>query len=102
LIGYRARHKREIPNVGGTKLAGGAASTFGETGVDDVTFIVNASRGEEATTTVRLSVVVAVAKARSLLQDGWQVVITAPDGVRYCPDEFDKLQRLDSALRSSS
>jgi hypothetical protein len=65
-------------------------------------FIVTASRGEEAATTVRLSAVVAIAKARSLLQDGWQVVIIAPDGVRYHPDEFDKLLKPDSALRSSS
>jgi hypothetical protein len=73
----------------------------GEIGVD-VTFIVNASKGEETTTTVRLTVAVAIAKARSLVHDGWQVFITAPDGVRYCPDEFDKLLRFDSAIRSRS
>jgi hypothetical protein len=56
-----------------------------------VTFIVHASRGEDATTTIRLSVVVAIAKGRSLAEEGWQVFITGPDGNRYYPSEFDKL-----------
>jgi hypothetical protein len=82
------------------KLAGGRHRTSGETGAV-VTFFVNASRGEEATTTVRLGVVVAIAKARSLVRDGWQVFITTPDGARYGSDEFDKLLRLDKARSSS-
>jgi hypothetical protein len=65
-----------------------------------VTFIVNASRGEEATSTVRLSVVVAIAKGRTLAEEGWQVFITGPDGIRYCPAEFDKLLSLSPALQS--
>ena len=56
-----------------------------------VTFIVQATRGEEATTTIRLSVVVAIAKGRALVEEGWQVFITGPDGIRYSPAEFDKL-----------
>ena len=56
-----------------------------------VTFIVHASRGEYSTTTVRLSVVVAIAKGRALAEEGWQVFITGPDGIRYDPPEFDKL-----------
>jgi hypothetical protein len=35
-----------------------------------VTFIVHASRGEDATTTIRLSVVVAIAKGRALAEEG--------------------------------
>jgi hypothetical protein len=42
-------------------------------------------------TTVRLSVVVAIAKGRALIDDGWQVFITDPSGTRYQPSEFDKL-----------
>jgi hypothetical protein len=66
------------------------------TGIDDgkdlaVTFIVYASRGGVEMTTVRLSVVVAVAKGRALIDDGWQVYITDPGGTRYYPSEFDKL-----------
>jgi hypothetical protein len=56
-----------------------------------MTFIVHASRSEAATTTIRLSVVVAVAKARALAKEGWQVFITGPDGTCYGPSEFGKL-----------
>ena len=65
-----------------------------------VTFIVHASRGETATTTIRLSVVAAIAKGRALAEEGWQVFITGPDGIRYYPSEFDKLLRYSLALHS--
>jgi hypothetical protein len=65
-----------------------------------VTFIVQGSRGGETMTTVRLSVVVAIAKGRALADEGWQVFIIAPDGVRYHPPEFDKLLSFSLALRS--
>jgi hypothetical protein len=65
-----------------------------------VTFIVHASRGEETTTTIRLSVVVAIAKGRAFAEEGWQVFITGPDGVRYHPSEFDKLLSQNPALHS--
>jgi hypothetical protein len=42
-------------------------------------------------TTVRLSVAVAIAKGRALIDDGWQVFITDPSGTRHYPSEFDKL-----------
>jgi hypothetical protein len=67
-----------------------------------VTFIVHASRNEEATTTIRLSVVVAIAKSHALAEEGWQVFIVGPDGVRYYPAEFDKLLSLNPALQSRS
>ena len=67
-----------------------------------MTFIVHASRGEDTATTVRLSVVVAIAKGRTLVDEGWQVFITGPDGTRYYPPEFDKLLSFSPALRSSS
>jgi hypothetical protein len=63
-----------------------------------VTFIVHASRGEETATTIRLSVVVAIAKGRALAEEGWQVFITGPDGIRYHPSEFDKLLSHSPAL----
>jgi len=65
-----------------------------------VTFIVHASRGEDALTTVRLSVVVAIAKGLALVEKGWQVFIIAPDGVRYEPSEFEKLLSFSPALQS--
>jgi hypothetical protein len=67
-----------------------------------VTFIVHASRAEETTTTIRLSVVVAIAKGRALAEEGWQVFITGPDGVRYDPSEFEKLLLFNPALQSRS
>jgi hypothetical protein len=67
-----------------------------------VAFIVHASRGEDTTTTIRLSVVVAIAKGRSLAEEGWLVFITAPDGRRYYPAEFDKLLSFSPALHSRS
>jgi hypothetical protein len=65
-----------------------------------VTFIVHASRGEDVTTTIRLSVVVAIAKGLALVEEGWQVFIIGPDGVRYEPSEFEKLLSLSPALHS--
>ena len=65
-----------------------------------MTFIVHASRGEDALTTVRLSVVVAIAKGLALAEEGWQVFIVSPDGVRYEPSEFDKLLSFSPALQS--
>jgi hypothetical protein len=67
-----------------------------------VTFIVHASRGEDVTTTIRLSVVVAIAKGRSLAEEGWQVFITGPDGIRYDPPEFEQLLSFSPALQSRS
>ncbi|MEI9924561.1 MAG: hypothetical protein WDN50_14425 [Bradyrhizobium sp.] len=63
-----------------------------------VTFIVHASRGEDSATTVRLSVAVAVAKAQALVDEGWRVFITGPDGVRYGPPDFDRLLSRSPAL----
>jgi hypothetical protein len=65
-----------------------------------VTFIVQASREQETKATIRLSVVVAIAKGRALAEEGWQVFIAGPDGIRYHPSEFDKLLSLNPALRS--
>ena len=65
-----------------------------------MTFIVHASRGENVTTTVRLSVVVAIAKGLAFVEEGWQVVIIGPDGVRYDPSEFEKLLSFSPALQS--
>jgi hypothetical protein len=65
-----------------------------------VTFIVHASKGDDVAVTVRLSVVVAVAKGRSLLEEGWDVFIIGPDDIRYTPPDFDMLLLLHPALRA--
>jgi len=86
----------------GTKLAQPHANQpHRATGIA-VAFIVHATRGEDTTTTVRLSVVVAIAKGRTLADEGWQVFITAPDGNRYYPAEFDSLLSLSPALHLRS
>ena len=64
-----------------------------------MTFFVHASRGEDVTTTVRLSVVVAIAKGMAFVEEGWQVFIIGPDGVRYEPSEFEKMLSLSPALQ---
>ena len=67
-----------------------------------MTFIVNVSKGEQAAVTVRLSGAGAIARACTLLEAGWQVVITGPDGMRYQPAEFNKLLRPPLRLRSDA
>ena len=56
-----------------------------------MTFIVHASKGDEVAVTIRLRAIAAVAKARSLCSDGWDVYIVSPGDIRYAPAEFDKL-----------
>jgi hypothetical protein len=56
-----------------------------------VTYAVHASKGNDETTTFRLSAIAAVAKARTLASAGWQVYITDPKGIRFLPFEFDEL-----------
>ena len=70
----------------GTEFAPAGQSKFGNS---VVTFILEASRDADALTTFRLSA--AAAKADALMKEGWQVVITGPDGTRYRPFEFDRL-----------
>jgi len=56
-----------------------------------MTFILHASKEEEVVSTIRLSVIVAVAKGRALAKEGWQVSIEAPNGIRYASTDFEKL-----------
>ena len=67
-----------------------------------VTFIVQASRGEQVVRTIRLSAVAAIAKGQALVAEGWEVFITGPDDIKYYPPEFDQLLSLGpgSPLRS--
>ncbi len=67
-----------------------------------MTFFVHASKGHDVTVTVRLSAVVAIAKARSLLDEGWDVSIIGPDDIRYTPQAFDKLLLRHSGVRVGS
>ncbi len=64
-----------------------------------MTFIVHASKDNAVAITIRLQVVAAVAKARSLADEGWSVFIVGPDGVRYPTAQFDKLTACAPNLR---
>jgi hypothetical protein len=57
-----------------------------------VTFIVHFSKGDGFSTTVPLNVIAAIAKARILVEEGWEVFITDGDGTQYQPCHFDKLE----------
>ena len=67
-----------------------------------MTFIVEASKGEAKAVTVRLSAAVAIAKGRALIAEGWQVIITGPDGISYDPGEFDQLLHHGRTVSSES
>jgi hypothetical protein len=56
-----------------------------------MTFIVRGTRGEDATTVVRLRADTAVAKARELASMGWGVFIDCPGDIRNFPDGFDNM-----------
>jgi hypothetical protein len=65
-----------------------------------MTFFVHGTRGEDATTIIRLPADSAVAKARELARTGWRVFIDSPDRTRHYPGDFDSLLCLrdDGAL----
>jgi len=50
-----------------------------------------AERDNETVKIERESSLVIVAKARIWASEGWQVVITDPDGKSHAPAEFDRL-----------
>jgi hypothetical protein len=53
-------------------------------------FTIQASKNGQTTTTVRIRPTVCVEKAKTLLQEGWQVHITNAAGYQYGSDEFDQ------------
>jgi hypothetical protein len=54
-------------------------------------FTIQASKNGQTITTVRIRPTVCVEKAKTLLQEGWQVHITNAAGHQYGSDEFDQL-----------
>ena len=56
-----------------------------------MTFTIHASKDGHMTQTLRIDPEVAVAKARALLDTGWEVHITDQAGQRYRPEAFDRL-----------
>jgi hypothetical protein len=56
-----------------------------------MTFTIHASKDGHMTQTLRIDPEIAVAKARALLDTGWEVHITDQAGQRYRPEAFDRL-----------
>jgi hypothetical protein len=54
-------------------------------------FTIQASKNGQTITTVRIRPTVCVEKAKTLLQEGWQVHITNAAGHQYGSDEIDQL-----------
>ena len=48
-------------------------------------FTIQASKNGQTITTVRIRPAVCVEKAKTLLQEGWQVHITNPQGINMAP-----------------
>ena len=64
-----------------------------------MTFIIEATKGDQHTTDIRSSGIVAVILARKLSAEGFEVSIRSPSGRLYLAGEFNLLltgERLDS------
>jgi len=60
-------------------------------GVGKLAYQIVAVRENETVRCERISVLIAIAKARVWTSEGWQVVITDEEGRTLEPGEFDKL-----------
>jgi hypothetical protein len=60
-------------------------------GVDELAYQIVAVRENETVRCERISVLIAIAKARVWTSEGWQVVITDAEGKTLEPADFDKL-----------
>jgi hypothetical protein len=60
-------------------------------GVGNLAYQIVAVRENETVRCERMSVLIAIAKARVWISEGWQVVITDEEGRTVEPAEYDKL-----------
>jgi hypothetical protein len=58
-------------------------------------FTIHATKDGDTVSTVRIGPTVTVARARTLLKEGWQVHVTDADGRQYGPGQFDQLLSFD-------
>jgi hypothetical protein len=58
---------------------------------DLMAYKMTAERDTETVKSERISLIIAVAKARVWASEGWQVTITTDDGKVFAPAEFDAL-----------
>jgi len=59
-----------------------------------MTYAIHASRDGRSVVTIRISPAVAVDKARTLEELGWQVHVTDSAGHQFDPRDFDRLSSL--------
>ena len=64
---------------------------FSYRGVGKLAYQIVAVRENETVRCERISVLIAIAKARVWTSEGWQVVVTDEEGRTLEPAEFDKL-----------
>ena len=60
-----------------------------------MTFTIHSSKDGESVETHRISPVIAVARARVLLKEGWRVHITDSGGRQFQPEKFEQLLSFD-------
>ena len=65
--------------------------SFSYRGVGKLAYQIVAVRENETVRCERISVLIAIAKARVWTSEGWQVVVTDEEGRTLEPAEFDKL-----------
>jgi hypothetical protein len=58
-------------------------------------FTIHATKDGETVSAVRIGPTVTVAKARTLLKEGWQVHVTDAEGRQYGPRQLDQLLSFD-------
>jgi hypothetical protein len=59
------------------------------------TYTIHATKDGETVTTVRIGPTITVAKARTLLKEGWNVRVTDGEGHQYGPGRLDRLLSFD-------
>jgi hypothetical protein len=61
-------------------------------------FSIHASKDGQMVSTVRIGPTITVAKARTLLDEGWQVHVTDENGHQYGPEKLHQLLSFDRKL----
>ncbi|HEY0328420.1 MAG TPA: hypothetical protein VGC77_04910 [Rhodopseudomonas sp.] len=65
-----------------------------------MSYKITAERDNETMRSSRISALIAIAKARIWVSEGWQVVITDEQGRDYIPSQFEQL--VPAKLRAGS
>lgn len=58
-------------------------------------YTIHATKDGETVTTVRIGPTITVAKARTLIKEGWSVYVTDGEGRKHGQERLDQLLRFD-------